>query len=73
MHIRGIDGARRTNGYLLFARPAVNRPIRIEYPLCSAEITLKHRTRDIRARLRGDAVIAMDSFGQDLTYFDPLE
>ena len=26
----------------------------------------------IRARLRGDAVAAMDGFDADLTYFDPL-
>ena len=33
---------------------------------------LHHRTRDIRVRLRGDRVEAMDNFGADLTYFDPL-
>jgi hypothetical protein len=37
------------------------------------EITLRHRTRDIRAHLRGDAVVAMDNFDADLTYFDPVE
>ena len=28
--------------------------------------------RDIRVRLRGDEVTAMDSFGADLTFFPPL-
>jgi hypothetical protein len=35
-------------------------------------ITLKHRTREIRAFLRGDEAIAMENFGAELTYFDPL-
>ena len=29
--------------------------------------------RDIRVRLRGDAVAGMDSFGADLTFFDPVD
>jgi hypothetical protein len=36
-------------------------------------MTLRHRTQDIRVRLRGDAVVAMDSFGTDLTYFAPID
>jgi hypothetical protein len=36
-------------------------------------ITMRHRTHDIRVRLRGDEVVAMDNFGADLTYFDPFE
>ena len=37
------------------------------------EIALAHRTRAIRARLRGDTVVAMDDFGAELTFFAPLE
>ena len=48
-------------------------PVSISYPLPGRQITLKHRTRDIRVRLRGDEVEAMDSFGADLTYFDPID
>ena len=33
---------------------------------------MKPRTRDIRVRLRGDEVAAMDSFGADVTFFDEL-
>ncbi len=37
------------------------------------DTTLNHRTRDIRTRMRGDEVVAMDNFGADLTFFDPYE
>ena len=36
------------------------------------ELLLRHRTHDIRVRLRGDEVTAMDNFGQKLTFFDPI-
>jgi hypothetical protein len=64
---------RYTNGYLFIAEPPVNRPLKIEFPLVQQEITLKHQVRAIRTRLRGDAVEAMDNFGADLTFFDPLQ
>ncbi len=63
---------RHTNGYLFFAAPPVNRPIAIEFPLVQQELTLNHQARDIRTRLRGDEVMAMENFGADLTFFDPL-
>ena len=59
-------------GYLLIARPPVNRWVTLSFPLVEQEITLEHRTRRIRARLRGDQVMAMDSFGADLNFFEPL-
>ena len=68
----GPDDVEWSNGYLIFAKPAANRPILIDYPLVRSEITMRHRTRSIRVRLRGDAVAAMDDFGQDLTYFEPV-
>ena len=61
-----------SNGYLLFAAPVPNRAITLELPLALREIVLRHRSRDIRVRLRGDAVAAMESFGADLTFFGPL-
>ncbi len=60
------------NGYLFVAEPPVNRPIAIAFELPTEEIALKHRTREIRARLRGDEVAAMEDFGADLTFFEPL-
>lgn len=60
------------NGYAFFFKPPVNRPIEIRFPLSEREITLKHSTRDIRVRLRGDAVAAMENFGVELTFFDPI-
>ncbi len=62
-----------TNGYLFIARPPVSRTIHFEFSLKEQEIALAHRTRRIRARLRGDQVIAMDNFGADLTFFDPID
>ncbi len=74
LRIQGIsDTPRYTNGYALIAQPPLNRPLVFEIPLPIEEITLAHRTRDIRARLQGDEVIAMDNFGADLTFFDPFE
>ena len=67
------EAPRQTNGYLYVARPPLNRPITFEFPLVEREIVLRHRTRQIRVRLQGDAVAAMDNFGADLTFFDPYE
>ena len=63
----------RTGRYLLVAEPPVGRRITFGIDLPSSEIVLRHRTRDIRVRVRGDAVEAMDNFGQDLTFFDPID
>lgn len=72
--VPGAGGTPRwTNGYLLFAEPPVNRFISLEFPLSSQEMTLKHRTREIRVRLRGDEVVAMDNFGADLTFFEAFQ
>ena len=57
---------------VLFPEPPVGGELRFEFPLKEREITLEHRTRRIRARLRGHAVVAMENFGADLTYFEPL-
>lgn len=67
----GVPGAPSvSNNYLVIAQPPVNCWITIAFPLVAEEITLTHRTRQIRARLRGDEVVAMDNFGADLTFFD---
>jgi hypothetical protein len=33
---------------------------------------LQHRTHNIRVRMRGDQAVAMDNFGADLTFFEPM-
>lgn len=63
---------RTTNGYLLIPEPPINRPVAIGFALPQRDMVLKHRTRDIRVRLRGSQVVAMDDFGADLTFFDSL-
>lgn len=63
----------RIGDRLFFANPPQNLPIAIEFQMPEQVIVLRHRTRNIRVRLRGDCVIAMDHFGADLTFFDPFE
>ena len=74
VRVEGVAGKPGwSNGYLLIAEPPVNRDIAIDFPLKEEEIEMKHRTRNIRVRLRGDEVAAMDSFGADVTFFDEFE
>ena len=72
-----LDGADkgpiRHNGYWLVANPPLNRPLTFRFALAEEEITLHHRTRRIRARLQGDRVVAMENFGANFTFFDPLD
>ncbi len=63
---------RLSNNYLWIEEAPVHTPIELAWPLSSSEITLKHRTRDIRVRLMGDSVSAMQNFNADLTFFDEL-
>jgi hypothetical protein len=58
--------------WLTFESPTRGAAIEIPMPLAEETIVLEHRTRDIRARLAGDAVMAMDNFGADLTFFPEL-
>ena len=58
--------------YILIAEPKLAEPVEIKYPASKSEIVLHHRTREIRARLRGDTVISMDNFGAELTFFPPI-
>ena len=64
---------RQTGGYLFISRPPLNRTLTFDFPLAGEELVLEHRTRSIRVRMRGDAVVCMDNFGADLTFFDPLD
>ena len=68
-----VAGARFAGGYLFLPRHPVAKPLTLGYELPVREAVLAHRTRDIRVRLRGDSVVAMDNFGADLTFFDPID
>lgn len=57
-------------GYLKLDDPKLDEWIRIEFPLVERSLRLRHRTHDIRVRLRGDAVVAMENFGAELTFFE---
>lgn len=67
------SNTRRIGAYLYFATPPINQPIEISLPLPTQELVLAHPDRDIRVRLRGDAVVAMDNFGADWTFFESYE
>jgi hypothetical protein len=60
------------NSYVLIAEPCVGEDIKVSYPLADSELVLHHRTRDIRAQLRGDTVVSMDDFGAELTFFPTI-
>lgn len=62
---------RRLGNHLLFPQPGTGA-IRIRFRLAEREETLPGtvHVNPIRVRLRGDAVVAMDSFGADYTFFD---
>ena len=62
-----------TNGYLSIAEPPLNQMLSLEFPLPMEEIILAHRSRQIRTRLRGDQVGAMENFGADMTFFESLD
>lgn len=67
--VTGSERWRFAGDFLFVPRPTVGGPINIAFDLPERRITLHHRTREIRVRLRGDEVTAMDNYGADLTYF----
>lgn len=71
--IEDAEIADRMLGGWGFPAPYGHEPLELRYNLPVREILLHHRTRDIRVRLCGDSVVAMDNFGADLTYFDEME
>ena len=74
MKIEGNSGpARFTGGYLFVPEQPVGQALSVTFDLPTRQIVLDHRSRDIRVRLRGDEVVAMDNFGVDLTYFEPYD
>ncbi len=73
IEITGPGNHRVLGDYVLIPEPPVEKPVEINYPIAESEISLSHRTQEIRARLLGDTVVTMDSFGADLTFFDPID
>jgi hypothetical protein len=71
--IRAQAGACQWQGECLFLpAPPVGVPIEIAFPLTEHELVLHHRMHDIRVRIRGDSVRAMQDFGAELTFFEPM-
>ena len=72
VEVSGADGV-MSDEYLFFARPPVGASIRVEFALQGQELTLSERLhiQSIRVRLRGDAVVAMEDLGAELTFFEP--
>jgi hypothetical protein len=70
-----IDVARGkfVGSHLFIPDLPVGEPAIVNYDLPIRDIVLPHRTRDIRVKLKGDSVVAMDNFGADLTFFDPID
>lgn len=73
--VEGAAGATLWSGaYLLFSDEPVGATIRVSFPLKQQTFTLSGpHARPIRVRMRGDAVAAMESFGQDLAFFPDLK
>ena len=65
---------RRVGDHLFFRDLPAGTGIeaRIDFPHREVVLSPHLHRRPIRARLRGDAVAAMDGFDADLTWFDPL-
>lgn len=64
-----------TNGYLFFSEVPAGQAIQLRFSLKETQISLSKRLHihPIRVKMRGDAVVAMDSFDADLTFFDAYE
>ncbi|MCY3957747.1 MAG: hypothetical protein OXG65_05585 [Chloroflexi bacterium] len=71
-----VDGAEAgrflVDGRITLPAPPVGRAIELELPLAERDLTIHHQHHEIGARLRGDAVVAMDDLGAGLAYFQPI-
>lgn len=71
-----VDGqpARRfiADGRITLGSPRVGNTVEIRLPLAERNLMIHHQDHDIAARLRGDAVVAMDDLGAGMAYFAPL-
>jgi hypothetical protein len=71
--VGGCASPRCFGDRLFVVDPRPGSTLTVEFPLPDHAVTLRHATRAIRARLCGDAVTAMDSFGADLTFFEAFD
>lgn len=64
-----------TKGYLFFSKVSAGQAIQFHFPLKESQITLSARLHihPIQVKMKGDAVVAMDNFNAELTFFDPYE
>jgi hypothetical protein len=60
------------DGRLICPHIPAGQVVEIHLPLVRRRLTLPHQQHDIRVDLRGDEPLAMDDFGADLTFFEPL-
>jgi len=67
-----LTDARRDGAWLRFGPVPAGQVVEIAMPLTRRRLVLRHQTHDIHVDLRGDEVVAMENFGADLTFFDPL-
>ena len=73
LKVKSTTRHRVLESYVLIAEPNVGEAVKVLYPLADSELVLHHRTREIRARLRGDTVVSMDNFGAELTFFPTID
>ena len=60
-----------SDGRITLEHPRVGRAVEVRLPLAERDLTIHHQDHAIAARLRGDAVIAMDDLGAGFAYFPP--
>ncbi|MYA59084.1 MAG: hypothetical protein F4X40_00800 [Chloroflexi bacterium] len=60
------------DGRISLRNVPVGRAVELQLPLAERDLTIHHQDHEIGARLRGDAVVAMDDLGAGLAYFPPL-
>ena len=60
------------DGRISLRCPQVGRTVEVGLPLAERDLTIRHQDHVIGARLRGDAVVAMDDLGAGMAYFPPL-
>ena len=73
LNVEGAEHPVLRDGYAVIENPPVGRWICFAFDLPVHETNLTWRDSVIRARLRGDEVVAMDNFGTDLTFFPPFD
>ena len=74
VQLEGAEGwLRLANQQVFIPAAQAGQTIRVHLDMPTQMLELKHRTHAIRAVVRGDQTVAMDSFGAPLTYFEPVK